>query len=179
MVGCPRHSSFLGTSAVLQRNGDISFRHTGDSPLRAVVLRSDVRFWRARKSDGSFVCYTLCCTMAVHCVRSALQWDDTSARRKSRAAANLQWWVQVVQCCMWTAEVGVLFMLCYWQFTVPTPLNFILCSAVRLWLFAFVPLVILLRVWLQFSVGFPVPTWLTVKFRCDNELLSLDYAFHK
>ena len=82
-------------------------------------------------------------------------------------------------CRLWTAEVGVLFTLCYWPFTVPSSLNFILCSAVRLWLFAFVPVVILFRVWLQFSVGFPVPTWLTVKFRCDNELLSFNYAFHK
>ena len=75
--------------------------------------------------------------------------------------------------------MGVLFTLCYWPFTVPSLFNFILCSAVRLWLFAFVPVVILLWVWLQSSVGFPVPTWLTVKFRCDNELLSLDSAFHK
>jgi len=147
MVGCPWHSYFLWVSADLQRDDEIPLRHTGDSPLRSVVLRSDVRFWRASKSEGSFVCYTLCCTMAVHCVRSELHWDDVSARQSSQAAANLQRWVQVEQCRLWTAEVGVLFMLWYWPFTVPTSLNFILCSAVRLWLFAFVPLVILLRVW--------------------------------
>jgi len=153
---------------------------------RAVVLRSTCGarvMWRVMRGQVS-VCHIMYGTIAVHCGQSGLGWDDANARQSFQAAARLQ--RQSMPCrarasrlhtC--TADWGVFLMLCYWQFTVPTPLNFILCSAVRLWLFAFVLPVILLRVWFQFSVGFPAPTWLTVNIRCDNELLTLDYAFQR
>ena len=55
MVGCPWHSSFLGISADLQCDDEISFRHTSDSLMRSVVLRSDVRFW-AREEKWRQLC---------------------------------------------------------------------------------------------------------------------------
>ena len=128
-----------------------------------------------------------------HCVRhnGCSFWSvGTAMRRCLRAAKSCQAAVfaatihAVQSTCFPASHVnswlgGFFLMLCYWQFTVSVSLNFILCSAVRLWLFEFVPLVILLRVWLQFSVGFPAPTWLTVNVWCDNELLSLDYVFQR
>ena len=55
-----------------------------------------------------------------------------------------------------SAAWGVFHMLCYREFTVSVSLNFMLCSAVRLRLLAFVLLVVIFGgVLIYFSTGFP------------------------